>query len=49
MKFESVNSRSVPMLLAALAGLCLSACGGSKSGRVEGKLYVVATTTMVAR
>ncbi len=35
-------------LLAMLAGLGLVACGDSKSGRVEGKLYVVATTTMVS-
>jgi manganese/zinc/iron transport system substrate-binding protein len=44
---ESIFSRRA-LLFAAVGGMCLSGCGKSESGRVEGKVYAVATTTMVA-
>lgn len=36
------------MLLASAGGICLSGCGKPDSGKVDGKLYAVATTTMVS-
>ncbi len=49
MKFKyRVSGYSLrPALLAVLGVVGLSTCGKSGSGRVDGKLYVVATTTMV--